>query len=124
VSIIICTSFPVLLERGSFFLSEQYNFEHTGQIFLFMLGVYIFDLMIQILYAIDEHLSRIFITQIFVGILICLLAISGTKNMGVSNIYTFLFVGISMAYMKALTLYMSDKNKRVAIKLKNRMVVI
>jgi hypothetical protein len=122
VAIIICTSFPVLLERGNHFLTEQYNFERTGQAFLFVLGIYMFDLMIQILYSIDTHLSRIFVVQILGSVVICLFAISVTKDMEVSNMCPLLFVGIAMAYMKAFTLCMSDKNQKVTNK--NRRIVI
>jgi hypothetical protein len=116
VLIVTCTMFPNLLERGNHFLSEQYNFEHVGQALLFALGIYLFDLMIQILYAVDEHLNKIFVVQILGGIAVCVFAISMTKNMGVDNIWTFLFVWIAMFYMKVLTLYMSSKTKKVTDK--------
>ncbi|MDR1595122.1 MAG: hypothetical protein LBS43_11670 [Prevotellaceae bacterium] len=112
VTIISCTMFPELLERGNTFLSEQYIFGDVGTVLLFSLGIYTFDLMIQVLYVIDEHLDKTFLVQILGGVSVCVLAISFTKNMGVSNIYPFLIVGLSMCYMKTVAIYMSDKTKK------------
>jgi hypothetical protein len=112
VLLITCAMFPKLLEDVSF-LTEQYSFGSVGQILLFSLGIYTFDLMIQVLYSIDEFLNKLFIAQILVSVTVCVLAVSFTKNMGVNNICPFLFVGLSMGYMKALTLYMSDKTKKI-----------
>jgi hypothetical protein len=57
VSIITCTIFPKLLVNLNFF-TEQYSFGSIGQALLFVLGVYTFDLMIQVLYAFDAHLKN------------------------------------------------------------------
>ncbi|MDR1130027.1 MAG: hypothetical protein LBK96_03485 [Prevotellaceae bacterium] len=112
VSIVTCTMFPDLL--GNFnFLTERYSFGNIGQALLFALGVYTFDLMIQVLYAVDGHLSKMFIAQILGGVTVCVLAISFTKNMGVYNIWPILFVGLAMIYMKTITLCMSDKTKKI-----------
>jgi hypothetical protein len=113
VAIITCTAFPCLLEKGNHFLAEQYNFGHAGQFLLFSLGIYTFDLMMQVLYAIDKHLNKIFVVQILGGVSVCVFAISMTKDMEVNNIWVFLFIWIAMFYMKMLTLYMSDKTKTV-----------
>jgi hypothetical protein len=116
IAVINCTMFPVLLEGGKSFFSEQYNFEYVGQILLFSLGIYTFDLMIQVLYAIRERLSRRFITHILGSVTVCVLAVSITKNMEMNNGYLLLFVGIAMGYMKAYTLYVSDKSKKYSNK--------
>jgi hypothetical protein len=104
--------FPVLLGSEIHFLSEQYNFEDIGRVLLFSLGIYTFDLMIRVLYSLDGHIDRIFIVQILGSITVCILAVSLTINTGLYNIYLFLFVGISIGYMKALTLYISDAIKK------------
>jgi hypothetical protein len=109
VAIITCTTFPDILERGNHFFTEQYDFEHVGQVLLIALGIYTFDLMMHILYSIDEYLHKIFIVQILGGVSICVFTISLTKNMGVYNICPLMFVGISMCYMKAITLSMNSR---------------
>ncbi|MDR2651584.1 MAG: hypothetical protein LBC68_04635 [Prevotellaceae bacterium] len=113
VLIVTCTMFPEVLGSGIRFLSERYIFGNVGRVLLFTLGIYTFDLMIQILYAIDEHLSKKFIAQILGCITVCILSVSLTIDTGLQNIGPFLFVGISMGYMKALTLYVSDTTKKV-----------
>jgi hypothetical protein len=113
VLIVTCTMFPEVLGSGIRFLTEQYSFGNVGQVLLFSLGIYTFDLMIQVLYAIDKHISKKFIAQILGCITICVLAVSLTMNTGLYNIYPFVFIGISMGYMKALTLYVSDAAKEI-----------
>jgi hypothetical protein len=112
VAVINCTMFPDLLVRGKSFLTEQYNFGYVGQLLLFSLGVYTLDLMIQVLYAIREHLSRRFIAHILGSVTVCVLAISLTNNMDVNNGYLLLIVGVAMGYMKAFSLYKSDETKK------------
>jgi hypothetical protein len=112
VVIISCTMFPELLKKENGFLFRQYIFGDVGTVLLFSLGIYTFDLMIQVLYAIDEHLDRIFIVQILGGVTVCVLAISFMKNMEVNNILPFLIVALSMGYMKTVAIYMSDKTKK------------
>ncbi|MDR0725994.1 MAG: hypothetical protein LBF59_08330, partial [Prevotellaceae bacterium] len=87
VLIVTFTIFPELLESKGSFLTERYIFGNVGQSMLFTLGIYTFDLMIQVLYSIDKHLSKIFIANILGGVTACVLSISLTKNMGVSNIW-------------------------------------
>jgi hypothetical protein len=123
VLIVSCTMFPELLGSGIYFLAEQYNFGNVGRALLFALGIYTFDLMIQVLYAIDGYISKKFVAQILGCITICILAISLTIDTGLCNICPFLFVSISMGYMKALALYMSDTTKKIRdfeLDIKNR----
>ncbi|MDR1340478.1 MAG: hypothetical protein LBK58_10565 [Prevotellaceae bacterium] len=115
VSIVTCTMFPEMLGRAGF-LTEQYNFGDIGQTLLFALGVYTFDLMVQVLYAVDGYFNKIFIVIILGSVTVSVLIISITKDMGVYNFCPFLFVGLSMAYMKAATLYISDRTKKIEIK--------
>jgi hypothetical protein len=113
VSIMNCTIFPDLVKDGKKFLAEQYNFDYVGQILLFAIGIYTLDLTIQVLYAVEEHLSIIFFIPILGSVAICVLVISLAKNMDTNNGYPLLFVGFAMGYMKALTLIVSDMTKKV-----------
>jgi hypothetical protein len=101
------------LTRENSFLTEQYNFGDIGRSLLFALGVYIFDLMIQVTYAIDEYFNKIFIAQILGGLSVCVLLISLSKGTELYNIFLLLIVGIAMFYMKMLTLLISGETKRI-----------
>ena len=81
VTIVTCTMFPDILTKGKTFLTEQYDFEYVGRGLLFALGVYIFDLMIQVLYAIDKRLNKMFVVNILSGLSISVLTIALSKDL-------------------------------------------
>ncbi|MDR1887199.1 MAG: hypothetical protein LBQ70_04715 [Prevotellaceae bacterium] len=118
VLIVTCSVFPQILELEKHFFSEQCDFENMGKSLLFATGVYFFDLIIQVLYAIDELLSKAFIVTILTCVTICVLTVPVAISMKWNNIYSVLIVVLAMGYIKALSIYMSDKTKEI----KNRQI--
>jgi hypothetical protein len=112
VLIVTYITFPQLLEHPVCFLSERISFENTGRYLLFGVAIYIFDLLIQILYANDKRIKKTFLVVASLGCtVLCVLTVPFTVNIGISRICPVLITGLSMGLVKATNLYFNEKIK-------------
>ncbi|MDR1595120.1 MAG: hypothetical protein LBS43_11660 [Prevotellaceae bacterium] len=110
VLIITYTTFPQLLEHPVCFLTERISFENTGRYLLFGIGIYVFDLLVQILYSVDKRLKRNLLVSGALGCaVLCVLIVPYTINVEVSRICPVLITGLSMGLVKGVVFYYNGK---------------
>jgi hypothetical protein len=110
VLIVTCTTFPQLLENPVCFLAEQISFENTGKFLLFIIGIFTFDLFIQISYSIGKQDIRK--DWLVFGCLLSfsfnVLFVSFAIGTEINRICPVLLIGISVGFLKAANLYLSE----------------
>jgi hypothetical protein len=102
--------FPQLIEHPVRFLAEQISFENTGRYLLFGIGIYIFDILLQILYSNDNRIKKNLLVAGSLGCaVLCVLIVPYTINVEVSRLSPILITGLSMGFMKGMNLYHNEK---------------
>jgi hypothetical protein len=106
VLIITYTTFPLLFGNPVSFLSEQINFENTGKSLLFGIGIYIFDLWMQIVYFADNQIKKNFLVAGALGCtVLCVLIIPVAIDMKTNRLLPILTVSLSMGFLKGYNFY-------------------
>jgi hypothetical protein len=109
VMIITYTTFSELFKEPVSFLSEQISFENTGKLLLFQIGIYLFDLLVQISYSVNRQLKRY---RLMVGALasavVCVLMVPYAIDVKMLRIVPILIIAIQMGLLKGFNLYYGD----------------
>jgi uncharacterized membrane protein (DUF485 family) len=110
VLIVTYTMFPQLIEHPVRFLAEQISFENTGRYLLFGIGIYIFDLLVQIVYSIDERIKKNFLVSGSLGCaVLCVLIVPYAINVELNRLWPVLITGLSLGLVKGVSIYYNIK---------------
>jgi hypothetical protein len=106
ISIITYTTFPGLVGDTVSFLSEQISFENTGKFLLFQIGIYLFDLLVQISYSVDKHVKKYtLMVGAITSAIICVFLVPYSIDRETPRIIPILIIAIQMGLLKSFNLY-------------------
>jgi hypothetical protein len=112
VLIITYTTFPGLAGDTASFLSEQISFENTGKFLLFQIGIYLFDLLLQISYSVDRYVKKyVLMVGAITSAVVCVFLVPYTIDREISRIVPILIIAIQMGLLKSVNLYYGNAFK-------------